>query len=52
MARDNISALLKNVFAIAVHGELTDKVKGIVIKNESQINDINTAMQSLDLYMK
>ena len=52
MARDNISALLKNVFAIAVHGDLNPNVKGIVIKSEDQINDINTAMQSLDLYMK
>lgn len=49
MARDNINALLKNVFAIAVHGQLDKNVKGICIKNEDDINNINTAMQSLDL---
>jgi len=49
MARDNINALLKNVFAIAVHGDLNKDVKGIRIKDENDINAINTAMQSLDL---
>jgi hypothetical protein len=49
MARDNINALLKNVFAVAVHGQLDKNVKGICIKNETEINELNTAMQSLDL---
>lgn len=50
MARDNINALLKNVFAIAVNGALNENVKGISIRNENEINELNTAMQSLDLY--
>jgi hypothetical protein len=49
MARDNINALLKNVFAIAVNGNLTDKVNGIEIKDETKINDITAAMQTLNL---
>jgi len=49
MARDNINALLKNVFAVSVHGNLDHNVKGICIKNETQINELNAAMQTLNL---
>jgi hypothetical protein len=49
MARDNINALLKNVFAIAVHGTLDKGVNGIEIRDESKVNDITNAMQTLNI---
>ena len=49
MARDNINALLKNVFAVSVHGNLDKNVNGIEIKDETKINDITAAMQTLNL---
>jgi hypothetical protein len=49
MGRDNINALLKNVFAIAVHGTLDRGVNGIEIKDATKINDIVNAMQTLNI---
>jgi len=49
MARQNIHALLKNVFVVSVSSELDNNLKGISIRNKNDVTSINSMLQSVNL---
>jgi hypothetical protein len=49
MARENINALLKNVFVISVESSVDERLLGIPIYQKSDINNINSVLQSINL---
>ena len=49
MNRENIHALLKNVFVVAVNSPLEDNLKGISITKQADVKHINSVMQSVNL---
>jgi hypothetical protein len=49
MHRENIHALLNNVFVVAVSSELDNNLKGISIRKEDDVKHINSVMQSVNL---
>lgn len=49
MRRDNITALLKNVFVIAVHGNVPNGLLGIKIETLSDLNKINPVLSTINI---
>jgi hypothetical protein len=49
MNRENIHALLNNVFVVAVSSELDNNLKGISIRKQDDVKHINSVMQSVNL---
>ena len=49
MHRENIHALLNNVFVVAVSSELDNNLKGISIRKQDDVKHINNVMQSVNL---
>lgn len=49
MHRENIYALLKNVFVVSVNSPLQENLKGISIHKEADVKHINSVLQTVNL---
>jgi hypothetical protein len=49
MHRENIHALLQNVFVVSVHSSLQENLKGISVHKDADAKHINTVLQSVNL---